>query len=288
MKICFVYEYYYPHLGGGETLMQRLAEGLASLGHDVSVITSQLPGTARKEKLNGVRVYRVPVPRFGDRYWFTVLGFKQIMKAAAEADIIQAATYNGAITAWIAARMKKKPVVLLPFEVLRDLWQKIGLNPAAALAYRIFERAILALPYDSYSCISENTRNVLLKSRIPPEKAFVAYPGIDYELFDPGKPGGRDEIRARLGVDEDTFLYMYTGRPGVVKGVEHLLDAVPEISRRIPGSRLMLLLSKTPPPKYREALKKVSELGRDVILMDPVAREELPRYFQASDCVIVP
>ena len=288
MKICFVYEYYYPHMGGGETLVQQLAEGLASRGHDVCVITSQLPGTDREQTLNGVRISRVPVPRFGDRYWFTILGIRRIMKAAAEADIIQAATYNGAITAWLAAKIKKKPVVLFPFEVLRGLWHKIGLNPAAAMTYRIFEEAILALPYDSYSCISESTRSVLLKSRISPEKAFVAYPGIDYELFDPDKAGNRDEIRASLGIDENTFLYMYTGRPGVVKGVEHLLAAVPEISRRIPHSRLLLLLSSTPPPKYREAMKLVSALGRDVILMEPVPRQQLPRYFHASDCVIVP
>jgi len=32
LTICFVVEYYYPHVGGGELLFQKLAEGLVKEG----------------------------------------------------------------------------------------------------------------------------------------------------------------------------------------------------------------------------------------------------------------
>jgi len=290
MNICFVYEYYYPHVGGGELHIQRLAEGLAARGHQVSVITSLLKGTQRKEKVNGVHIHRVPVPRPADRYWFTFLSYPAISRLAAEADIIQVATYNGAIAAWLAGRRHGKPVILLPFEVLRDLWLKVGLNPVSALGYMLFEKVILALPFQGYSCNSRYTMNSLLKSRhITPEKAFVAHPGIDYHLFDPDNTGGRDEIRQRLGVDENTFLVTYTGRPGVVKGVDYLIKAVPEIRRRVPSARILLLLARNPAGKYKKATKMIFKLDpKGIILHDQVSRRELPKYFQASDCIVVP
>ena len=249
MNICFVYEYYYPHIGGGEVLFQRLAEGIAARGHKVCVITSLLADTQKNEVLNGVEIRRVPVPRFAERYWFTFLAYREISAAAARADVIQVGTYNGAPAAWLAARRHRKPVVLFPFEVLGDLWFKVGLNPVSALAFRIFEQAVLTLPYDAYSCISQSTMKSLVRFRRARGKAFLAYPGIDYDLFDPSGTDARNRIRERLGVDERTFLCSYTGRPGVVKGVEFLLRAVPEIRKRIPEARLLLLLSTSPGAK---------------------------------------
>ena len=57
--------YEYPPLGGGggvATLL--LAEELAQR-HEVTVLTSQGPGLARRETSNGVRIVRVPVGRSG-------------------------------------------------------------------------------------------------------------------------------------------------------------------------------------------------------------------------------
>ena len=291
MKICLVYEYYHPHVGGAEVLMQHLAEGLAARGHQCHVVTSRLPGTAERETLAGVDIHRVAVPRLGDRYWFTFLSYPAIRRVAAGCDLIQVGTYNGAISAWAAGRRLGKPVVLYPFEVLGRLWLQIGLNPAAAAAFLLFEKAVLAFPYDAYSCISGYTRDSLLRAaRVPAAKAFLAYPGIDYSLFDPDAvAGGRERVRRQLGIDDSTFLCTYTGRPGVVKGVEFLLQAMPEIKRRLPAAKLLLLLSRKPYAKYRRTLKLIRGLAmEDIILREPVPRAELPLYFQASDCVVIP
>ena len=289
MKICLVYEYYFPHVGGGEVLTQHLAEGLVSRGHECVVVTARLPGTAASEELNGVRIRRVRVPRQGDRYWFTLRSYPAIAAAARESDIIQVATYNGAPAAWLAGRRWGRPVVLFPFEVLDGLWMEVGLNPAAAAAFRMFEKSVLSLPYDAYSCISRYSRSRLLKMGIPAERVFLAYPGVDHRLFNPGAGGGSDKTRRRLGVDKGDFLCMYTGRPGVVKGVEYLIRSFPEIRRRIPRAKLLLILSRQPASRYKQTLKLISRLETDgIILHDQVPRKQLPLYFQASDCVVVP
>ncbi len=270
-------------------LIQHLAEGIVRKGHECNVVTCLLPGTKRYEEFNGVRIHRVPVPRFADRYFFTLLSLTTVLTVAQRADIIHTATYNGALTAWIASKVIGKPIVMLPYEVLGRLWLKLGLNRISAIAYMLFEKLILTLPYNAYSCDSISTMDALVRYGIPRERTFLAYPGIDYDLFNPDKVDGRRKIRDELGIGNETFLYMYTGRPGVLKGVEYLIRAVPLIRQRIPDSRLLLLLSRKPYKKYTETLRLLSKLrGQDIILHETVEREELPLFLQASDCVIIP
>jgi glycosyltransferase involved in cell wall biosynthesis len=62
MRVLFVLTYYRPHISGLTIYVQRLAEGLAAHGHDVTVLTSQYDQALPvAEILNGVRVVRAPV-----------------------------------------------------------------------------------------------------------------------------------------------------------------------------------------------------------------------------------
>lgn len=58
MKILFTVLTYYPEMGGVSVVTKYLAEGLSKLGHQVSIVTTLLEGTQRKEILNGVNIYR--------------------------------------------------------------------------------------------------------------------------------------------------------------------------------------------------------------------------------------
>ncbi len=293
MRVCFIIEYYYPNVGGAEVLFQCLAEGLVDAGHTCHVVTCRLPATEKHETINGVHIHRVRVPKFADRFWFIFLSFFSALKYAAEVDVIHTRIYTGAFAAWLLARMYKKPVVNHVFEVMGRKWYQIGINPIAAFLYRGLESLVFFLPFDAYFCISENTLKLLAGRKIPPQKLFLTYPGIDYDLFDPGKneEGGK-EIRNRMGLSKDVFLYTFYGRPGFTKGVEYLVRSVPLVKESIPSSKLLLILSRRPERGYKKILELVQELklkdGRDVILMDSVPRKELPRYIQASDCVVVP
>src|SRR3954468_1153941 len=58
MRILFVLENYFPHLGGVEMVFKNLCEGLAKK-HEVTVITRRLPNTKAKETMNRVKIIRV-------------------------------------------------------------------------------------------------------------------------------------------------------------------------------------------------------------------------------------
>src|SRR5437588_9423309 len=65
MRILHVATYYHPHWTGLTKIAQRLAEGTAARGHQVSVLTSRHePTLPARERVNGVEVYRLrPVAR---------------------------------------------------------------------------------------------------------------------------------------------------------------------------------------------------------------------------------
>jgi D-inositol-3-phosphate glycosyltransferase len=288
VRICFVIEYYPPHIGGGETLFKTLAEGLVKHGHQCDVITCMLTGTEKYEVKNGVKIYRVNVPRFADRHWFTFLAIYKSIKITRGADIIHTMTYNGAFPAWLSAKINRKPIVILPHEVLGKKWYTFGFNRLSAILYRIFEWFVLSLKYNVYICNSKNTMKALEEWGIPVKKLHLIYPCVDYKLFDYRKEEKRQEIREKLGIRNNTFLYMYHGRPGMIKGVEYLVRAVPEIKKRIQNSKLLLVLAKKPAVKYQEIIEIIQKENLNVILIDPLPQEELPYYIAASDCVVVP
>jgi len=55
LKILHTVEFYYPHVGGAEQLIQQLSERLAARGHDVTVATTLLAGRTFS-RLNGVKI----------------------------------------------------------------------------------------------------------------------------------------------------------------------------------------------------------------------------------------
>lgn len=60
MKILTAITYYYPHWTGLTAYAQRLAEGLVTRGHQVTVLTSRYrKDLARQEEHNGVRIVRL-------------------------------------------------------------------------------------------------------------------------------------------------------------------------------------------------------------------------------------
>ncbi|HEY83028.1 MAG TPA: glycosyltransferase family 4 protein [Dehalococcoidia bacterium] len=289
MRLLFVSEYYPPHVGGVEVVFKNLAELLAKAGHECHVITSGLPNTRRYEEINGVRIHRVNVPKKGTRYWFTFLSIPAVIARARQVDLIQTTTFNAAFPAWLASKLLRKKCVITVHEVWGKMWSNLlGMNWLWATLHRFLEKAIVCLPFDRVICVSEYTRRSLEALTGKNQRAEVIYNGIDTDLFTPRQ--GDDTARKRFKLAKGTFVYLYYGRPGLSKGVEYLVSAVPLISQRIPDSKLVLILTNEPRDRYESIKKLIKDLNIEgkVMLLDPLPRSELPDYIAASDCVVIP
>ncbi len=289
MKILFVLENYLPHVGGVETVFCNLAEGLVRAGHSVDIVTHKLKGTKNFEIINGVKIHRVSC--FGNRYLFTFLSIPKVLSMAKDCDIIHTTTFNGAPPAWLASKLRKKPVIITVHEVWIDMWHEMSdMGNFGKFLHNFLEKAIYSLKYDKYVCVSNATRNQLLKMNVSEEKTAVVYNGMDYEYFDSEKYDS-SLIREKYGLYDD-FVYLAYGRPGISKGHEYLLQAVPVIADKLFTSRLVLILSRE--KQYKKRFQRLLNLMKDlriqdkVLLLPPQPWNLIPNFIKAADCVVVP
>jgi D-inositol-3-phosphate glycosyltransferase len=292
LKILIISEYYYPKVGGVEAALKELAERMASLGHEVTILTIKLPETCDTEELGGVKIRRVTVPHKGDRYYFNSFSaIRMSLKIGAQCDIIHAGCEESAFIAWLTAKLLKKPSVVTIHEPLGSSWRSIpAMTSISKIFLRRIEAILLSLSFNKYICISQSTKKRFLKinKSISEINLTVIYWGIDELLFNT-KMANRNTIREKLHID-DEFVYLYFGRPGFSKGVEYLVNAVSQISLKIPRSKLLLILANSPLKPYQNIIEMIKQLDiqKNVILLEPVPRTELPNYIAASDCVVVP
>ena len=293
MKILFVCENYLPHLGGAEVVFKNLAEGFVKLGHEVFLVTHRIKDTKKYELMNGVKVYRINC--FKSRYLFSFLAIPKVLKLAKKADVIQTTSFNGAPPAWLASRLIKKPVVITVHENWINKWDKVtDLSKLSCFIHNLLEKRIYALKYDKYICVSNATRNDIIndviKNKASEKKAVTIYNGLDYQLWNPNRFDG-EKVREQLNL-KDKFVCFSWGRPGMSKGFEYLIEAMPKISAQIPNSILLLMLGskETHQQRYEKLLSLIRKhkLNDKIKIIPSVPYEQLGNFIAAADCAIVP
>ncbi|HLC71177.1 MAG TPA: glycosyltransferase family 4 protein, partial [Candidatus Nanoarchaeia archaeon] len=292
MKILFICENYHPHQGGAEVLFKNLAEGLVKAGNEVSIITHLLPNTPKQEILNGVTIQRVF--SFNSRYIFSFFAIPRAIMQARKYDIIQTTTFNGALPAWIAAKIYRKPMVLTVHEVWVGKWKEIaGFSRWQCWIHDFLEKIIYLLPFDHYMCVSEATRNDLFKLKISPEKVQTIYNGFDYSFWNPKKWTKKDTYNFREQHNlHNKFVFFSWGRPGPSKGFEYAIKAMPAIIKEVPRAILVLMFGSVEkyPKKNAELLKLMGDINRpeNIKVIPSLPYEQLGIALKAADAVIIP
>ena len=226
-----------------------------------------------------------------NRYVFTFFSIPWAIFLARGCDIIHTTTFNGAFPAWVASKVWGIPAVITILEVWLKKWRMLtDMNWLSALVHNLLERMIYLLSFDFYVAISHSTERQLSKVGVQKERMKVIYNGFEHDFFNPERYDG-DIVRERYGL-KDAFICFSWGRPGVSKGHEYLIMAVPRIVEKIPHAVLLLMLSdkETYRRRYRyliDLIRKL-EVSSKVILVEPVPRGELGFYLKAADCIVIP
>ncbi len=232
MKILMALTYYYPHWTGLTAYAKRIAEGLVSRGHQVTVVTAQFADDQPLEDEHaGVRIVRVPS-------WFRLsrgrvmpIFPRMVKQLMAEHDIVQVHTpmLETALVGRIAHRAGKKMVMthhgdlVMPSGLFNQFVQlTVGrmLDDGAAAA------DVITTHSQDYAEHSAYLRPYLdkLEAIYPP--AVLPDPDSEAVAF----------WRTELGL-QGKPLVGFAGRFVEEKGFDYLLKAIPFVQEAFPDVR---------------------------------------------------
>ena len=292
--ILYLLDYYIPHAWGVETVFEQIISRSVEKGYQVIVLTSRYDQNLKKlEKEDNLKIIRTGKWRKS----FIRSGFwtgRELLKRE-KIDFIHTSTYWGAIPASLLGMLFKKKVLITVHEIFGQLWKQYKPWRSARI-YQVFEWLIFQLPYSIYHCVSLYTLNSLrIAYWIADEKLRLIYNGVDHNFWDRSKVSAAEKntIREKYQL-WSYFSLLYFWHTGISKGIDTLLEAVPELLAQsedlqlifnfIPAqrdteikTRLFSLLEKIPP----KAAKRVK-------VYNGLPKSELRALVSQVDGVIAP
>jgi len=286
MDICVLNPYFYPYKGGTEKMLLEVYGRLAKR-HNVTVLTSTVPGRneKRKEEIRGIKVMRLrtkqyalpglplPFESFGDLN-------AEIKKAGADLYHI-----NNRYEYFYFNLKNIKSTGKLCLTIHNSLPKNInaptdffGLAYDVVWGRKVMDRA------DLITGVSRDAIDSTIPDKDKP-KAHVVYNGVDPMIFKKHPRGDPkvQKVLEELSFDGPTILC--NGRLVPQKGQRYLMQAMSLISE---GGNMpnLLLLGKGP---MEHELRRIAErLGINMQIHSDLGEDKLPYYYSAADISVVP
>lgn len=272
----------YPPLvyGGIAPHVQQLSQALATLGHEVTVVTQAHPAAPADAAVDGVRVVRVPHHppslAFSEE---TLLAWVASLNSAMSTalvglprpDVVHAHDWVTAYSAALAAQGLRLPLVATLHSTERGRHQGYLPSPLAESVDAV-EAWLSSLATQLITCSASMAHDVARQFGV---RATVIPNGVDAAAW-----------RVQRRPDPQPLL-VYAGRLEWEKGTFDLIDAMPAVRRRIPGARLVLAGRGGQEAQLR-ARARAKRLGRSVQFAGHVSHAELVDLFARAAAVIVP
>lgn len=277
-KILLVTNDFGPRTGGIETFVIGLLERIT--GHEVTVFTSQQGETSEYDQQwldkFGVRVIRdrskILLPS-----WRVTRAVKKVV-----------ASHNIEIVVFGAAA---------PLALMSSALRKSGVKKIIALTHghevwwaKIFPFNLaikrIGKGVDHLTYLGEFTRQAISKAltdKSAKEMVKIA-PGIDTTHFIP-QPDGMQK-RKELGL-QDKKIIISVGRLVHRKGQDKLIEAMPEVLRKIPNAHL-LIVGEGPYKNHLEKLVNKLSLKENITFAGRIMYDRLPSYLSAADLFAMP
>ena len=273
MKILFVLEYFYPYHGGAEKLFYQLTKDLCKRGIEVTVLTADYDNLPNEETIDSIRIKRI---KAHNRFQFSFLGITKAIELAKDFDLIHSTTYNAALPAWMASKVRSKPIVLTVHEYWNELWWQLPfLNPVQRLSFWSFEQLVLSLNYNQVVAVSDYTRQRLPK-RIGEKSRNTIYNG---------QPVMQSNHSRGLG-----DFYLFVGRLGVSKGIDILVEGINLACQTNAAFQFKLVVPKTPRHILKFITSKLNSLihSKNVEILHSIDDAQLLYLMQIAKAIIIP
>ncbi len=281
MKFLHVTDVAYPHIGGVEYVVLRYSSMQRREGHRSYVITTRLPGTERRENVEGVEYIRLSKLGMAT----SILGEIRRM----EPDLIHTHSYLSALTLSYLHRIRRDlPIIRHIHDVYMGKYEDYS-GWEGAGAYEHLEKFAVKRDFTAYITPSQYTKSRLVELGIEERRIHVVHPGVDVERF--GRSDG-NYVRGRYKIPERMKIVGFVGRLSTGKGPQYLIEALKNVD-----DAFIVLVGPNPDPKTSGILgiedrlrKMVSEYGMEnrVVFAGKIRDEEVPLFYDSFDIFCLP
>jgi glycosyltransferase involved in cell wall biosynthesis len=228
VHIALFTETFFPHSDGIVTRLAHTITALQQNGDHVLVITPDIPGLPTS--FQGAEVIGtpcLPLPLYQGFYIGSPILNKHVREAldCFAPDIVHTANpvFVGR-AAVVYARQRKIPLVASYHTNIPTYARRYGLGllerPARWYLWQLHNRARINL------CTSRTIQAQLIEQGM--QRVNVWGPGVDSELFHPAKRTHSWRVRLTNG-DPDKTILLYVGRLATEKGLDQILDVLPQV-----------------------------------------------------------
>lgn len=140
--------------------------------------------------------------------------------------------------------------------------------------------------------VSDYIKNRVLTVNSSEEKKVISIlNGIDTSKFKlNNRPVIRKELREKYNLNQDDFIFLFTGRIEPNKGVLELVKAFNKIKNK--KAKLLILggsfFSSNVKTEYVKKIEKEIDGNENVIVTGYVEYKDIPKYHAMSDCMVSP
>ncbi len=264
-------------------------------GMNVHVVCGRLAGQPEEEDIEGIKVHRVS-SSLGHRSSlygeFARRSMETLLKI--DPDLIHG---HNAYHISVVMRRKKinSPLIThlhgsidldlytdkLPFhfDFKRALWDRLYCIWSLWKNRYVTQHADLVIACDNY------TANSVYKY-FPEKLVRVVYNGVELERFKRVKGDLKEFYEA------DNII-LFVGRPTPWKGIQYILQAMPQLNKRYRNLKCLLVGVKREEGYYKTYYRWFRSIAENLRLkniefLKPVPYFDLPKYYSTADCLVVP
>jgi len=307
----FVWEYPPTLVGGLGTYAEYITREFIELGHDVTVFTLNPGNLNTREIIKGVEVHRpliadasnvfpvfvtedlrrwgTNIRFFNDIFLYNILSSTKfinglIRKEEVQFDVVCVHDWLSSIAGMIVKNETDIPVV---FHVHSTEWGRSGGQGSEVVSHL---ESHMAEVCDHLITVSYAMREDLVRHGWPAGKTSVVWNGVDPERYDPSlvKLGDVEKARERHGIPKDGDMILFIGRLTWVKGVRNLVQAMPQILKDHPKSKLVILGKGEEQKDITELANRLGVGDNVVTRFEFVPEPDRIAHYAAADVCVFP
>ena len=281
------------------------------MGHDVSVFTLNPGDLKTREITKGVDVHRpliadasnvfpmfviddlkrlgTNIRMFNDIFIYNILSATKLInglirKEGENFDVVCVHDWLSSIAGLIIKNETKIPVV---FHVHSTEWGRSGGEGSEVVSH--FESAT-AQSVDKIITVSHAMEDDLVKHGWPQSKISTVWNGVDPETYNPKKyrPEDAEKIREKYGISEDWKMILFLGRLTWVKSVRNLVQAMPEVLKEYPQTKLVILGKGEEQMDIVETADRLGLKDKIIYRFEFVPEDERILHYAAADVCVFP